>query len=134
VRAEFRAAGPDFSFGGDLHEFGSAPDPATAHVIRLTRSVGALIASHRDRVTAYVHGACYGAGCEVPAFAGRVVATADARFALPEISLGLIPGAGGTVSVTGRIGRWRTAWLALSGARIDAPTALAWGLVDELSP
>jgi enoyl-CoA hydratase/carnithine racemase len=46
--------------------------------------------------------------------------------------MGLIPGAGGTVSITKRIGRWRTAWLALSGARLDAATALAWGLVDEV--
>jgi len=43
----------------------------------------------------------------------------------------LIPGAGGTVSVTKRIGRHRAAWLALTGARIDVDTALGWGLVDE---
>lgn len=133
LRAELRAVGPDFSFGGDLHEFGSAPDPATAHLIRLARSVGALIAAHRDRVTAYVHGACYGAGCELPAFAGRVVATEDARFALPEIRLGLIAGAGGSVSVTRRIGRWRAAWMGLSAQRVGASTAFAWGLVDELA-
>jgi len=53
--------------------------------------------------------------------------------ALPEIDLGLIPGAGGTVSVTRRIGRHRTALLALSGQPIDAETALSWGLVDELA-
>ena len=52
---------------------------------------------------------------------------------LPEIAMGLIPGAGGTVSITRRIGRWRTAYLALSGLPIDAPTALDWGLVDEIA-
>jgi enoyl-CoA hydratase len=46
--------------------------------------------------------------------------------------MGLIPGAGGTVSLPRRIGRARTAWLALSGREIDAGTAHAWGLVDEL--
>jgi enoyl-CoA hydratase/carnithine racemase len=46
--------------------------------------------------------------------------------------LGLIPGAGGTVSITRRIGRWRTAYLVLSGQTIDAATALDWGLVDEV--
>jgi enoyl-CoA hydratase/carnithine racemase len=51
----------------------------------------------------------------------------------PELALGLIPGAGGTVSVTRRIGRWRTAYLVLSGVTIDAATALGWGLVDELT-
>jgi enoyl-CoA hydratase/carnithine racemase len=43
-----------------------------------------------------------------------------------------VPGAGGTASLPERIGRQRTAWLALSGCRIDARTALAWGLVDEV--
>jgi len=51
---------------------------------------------------------------------------------LPELELGLIPGAGGTVSITRRIGRWRTAYLVLSGRTIDPPTALQWGLVDEV--
>ena len=63
-----------------------------------------------------------------------VVAAADTRIALPEIGLGLVPGAGGTVSLTRRIGRLRTAWLAFSGTTIDAATALEWGLVDDLEP
>ena len=46
--------------------------------------------------------------------------------------MGLVPGAGGTASLPARIGRQRTAWLALSGARIDVQTALRWGLVDEI--
>ena len=71
-----------------------------------------------------------GAGIELPAFARRVVAAEDAFFQLPELSLGLIPGAGGTVSIPRRIGRQRTARLALSGERLDAATALEWGLVD----
>ena len=66
------------------------------------------------------------------AFTDWIVAAPDTRIALPEISLGLIPGAGGTVSLTHRIGRLRTAWLAFSGQTIEAATALEWGLVDEL--
>jgi enoyl-CoA hydratase/carnithine racemase len=62
-----------------------------------------------------------------------VIAHEAAFFELPEVALGLVPGAGGTVSLTRRIGRQRTAWLALSGERIDAATALSWGLVDEIS-
>jgi hypothetical protein len=124
--------GPSFSAGGDLDEFGTRADPATAHVVRLRRSVGRLIASMSDRVTAVVHGACIGSGVELPAFAGHVAARPGARFGLPEIGFGLIPGAGGTVSLTRRIGRHRTAWLALSGEQIDASTALQWGLVDEI--
>jgi len=124
--------GPSFCAGGDLDEFGSRSDPATAHFLRLRRSVGRLLASIADRVEVVVHGACMGAGIELPAFAGRVVARPDARFGLPEVGLGLIPGAGGTVSVTRRIGRHRTAYLAMSGETIDASTARAWGLVDEV--
>jgi enoyl-CoA hydratase/carnithine racemase len=132
VQVVLDGQGPSFCSGGDLNEFGSRSDPATAHLVRLERSVGRLIDSIADRVQAVVHGACLGSGVELPAFASRVVARADAHFALPEIRLGLIPGAGGTVSLTRRIGRQRTAYLALSGDEIDAPTALGWGLVDAL--
>ena len=124
--------GPAFCSGGDLDEFGELPDPATAHVVRTTRSAARLLALCADRVRAEVHGACVGAGVELPAFAARVVARSDARFWLPELDLGLIPGAGGTVSLPRRIGRQRTAWLALSRRPIDAETARRWGLVDAV--
>jgi hypothetical protein len=126
-------AGPSFSSGGDLDEFGTFPDPATAHRIRLTRSAAKLMARLGDRVEAHVHGACLGAGVELAAFAGRVVARPDARFGLPEVPLGLIPGAGGTASLPPRIGRQRTVLLALTAQPIDAETALRWGLVDEVA-
>ena len=70
---------------------------------------------------------------ELPAFAGRVVAHPDASFVLPEVAMGQIPGAGGTVSLPRRIGRHRTAWLALTGQTIDATTAHSWNLVDEIA-
>jgi enoyl-CoA hydratase/carnithine racemase len=84
------------------------------------------------RCRAEVHGQVLGSGLEMAAFCGWVRSRSDAVFGLPELSLGLIPGAGGTVSVTRRIGRWRTAYLVLSGRTIDAQTALGWGLVDEV--
>ena len=80
-----------------------------------------------------VHGQVLGSGLEMAAFCGRIEAADDTVFGLPELSLGLIPGAGGTVSVTRRIGRWRTAYLVLSGHTIDPSVALAWGLVDAVS-
>jgi enoyl-CoA hydratase/carnithine racemase len=125
-------AGPAFCSGGDLDEFGTTPDPVTAHLVR-TRA-GAALPLHRlaARTEVRVHGACVGAGVELPAFAGRVVAAPSARFRLPEIGMGLIPGAGGTVGLPRRIGRWRTLFLALSGQDVDARTALAWGLVDAV--
>jgi enoyl-CoA hydratase/carnithine racemase len=132
TRVEWRGEGPSFCAGGDLDEFGSRADPASAHLLRLQRSLGRALGALADRTTAYVHGPCAGSGIELPAFAGRVVAHPGATFALPEARLGLLPGAGGTVSLPGRIGRLHTAWLALSGRAIDAPTALGWGLVDAV--
>jgi hypothetical protein len=122
--------GPSFCSGGDLGEFGTTPDVAAAHLIRLERSVAARAERCRDRLRPVLHGACIGAGLEIPSFATWVQARDDAFFQLPELSMGLIPGAGGTVSLPRRIGRWRTAYLALSGLRLDLPTALTWGLVD----
>ncbi len=87
----------------------------------------------RTRVEVHVHGACIGAGIELPAFAGRITSTPETFFQLPEVSMGLVPGAGGTASILPRIGRHRLAYMALTGARIDAETALDWGLVDQLS-
>jgi hypothetical protein len=132
AEVHLRGEGPAFCAGGDLDEFGSRPDPATAHLVRILQSAGRAIAAVSDRVVAHVHGACRGSGVELPAFAGRVIATADATFGLPEVSLGLIPGAGGTVSLPRRIGRHRTALLALTGQAVDAATALEWGLVDGI--
>jgi len=123
-------SGPAFCSGGDLDEFGANPDVASAHFVRLERSVGWRLHLIADRAVAEVHGACIGAGIEIPAFAERVVAHRGTWFQLPELEMGLLPGAGGTVSLPRRIGPWRTAWLALSGERLDLATALAWGLVD----
>ncbi len=127
-----RGEGRAFCAGGDLDEFGTRSDPASAHIIRLERSVGRAVSRLSQQTTAYLHGACVGSGIELAAFANCVVAAPDTAIALPEIGLGLVPGAGGTVSLTRRIGRLRTAWLAFSGLTIDAATAHSWGLVDEL--
>lgn len=133
IRIEGR--GRCFSTGGDLREFGSAPDPATAHLVRQLALPGRLLAACAERcaVRVRVHGACIGSGIEFPAFASRIEAAPDAWFQLPELRYGLIPGAGGCASVSRRIGRQRTAWMVLSGARIDARTARDWGLVDAIT-
>ncbi len=127
-----RGNGPSFCSGGDLNEFGTTPNVVDAHFIRTSRAPGPLLAGFGPLATAQVHGACIGAGTELAAFCGRVEAAPDARFCLPEVRMGLVPGAGGTVSVTRRIGRQRAALLALTGRTIDAHTALDWGLVDAV--
>lgn len=128
--------GQSFCSGGDLAEFGSFADPAAAHLAR-TRYSPALVLDELTarlgrRCRAHVHGQVLGSGLEMACFCGWVSCDPDAKLGLPELELGLIPGAGGTVSITRRIGRWRTAYLVLSGRTIDPTTALSWGLVDEI--
>ena len=129
---EVSGRGPSFCSGGDLAEFGTSPDPATAHRIRSVRSPAWWVHTGRERISFHVHGACYGAGIELPAFAHRIVAAPDTTFCLPEVAFGLVPGAGGTVSLPRRIGRHRTTWMALTGTPIGVEPALAWGLVDNV--
>lgn len=128
--------GPSFCSGGDLAEFGTFADPAGAHLARTRHSPALVLDELTARLgracRAQVHGRVLGSGLEMAAFCGWVEAAQDCVFGLPELGLGLIPGAGGTVSVTRRIGRWRTAYLVLSGQTVDAETALAWGLVDAI--
>ncbi|MCY4423295.1 MAG: enoyl-CoA hydratase/isomerase family protein [Acidimicrobiaceae bacterium] len=125
-------AGGNFCAGGDPAEFGTVQDPATAHLIRSRANAAPWMAAVAGRATARIDGACVGAGIELAAFCATVTATERARFRLPELSMGLIPGAGGTVSVPARIGRQRTlAWL-LTDTEIDAHEARRWGLIDDL--
>jgi enoyl-CoA hydratase/carnithine racemase len=131
TQVDVTGAGPSFCAGGDLDEFGSAEDLVAAHAVRLRASAGLAISRMADRVRPVLHGACVGAGIEVPSFANCVAARPGTWFQLPELRMGLLPGAGGTVGITRRIGRWRTAYLAVSGSAIDLGTALSWGLVDE---
>jgi hypothetical protein len=126
--------GESFCSGGDLAEFGTFADPASAHLARTRHSPALALDALTQRLgracRAEVHGRVLGSGLEMAAFCGNVVCRPDARLGLPELSLGLIPG--GTVSITRRIGRWRTAYLVLSGHILDAATAATWGLVDTL--
>lgn len=128
--------GRSFCSGGDLAEFGSFADPASAHLARTRHSpalvLDELTARLGRRCRARVHGQVLGSGLEMACYCGWVSCDPGAILGLPELALGLIPGAGGTVSITRRIGRWRTAYLVLSGRTIDPTTALSWGLVDEI--
>ena len=132
VGLTINAHGPSFSAGGDLDEFGLARDAALAHLTRSIRNPALLVDKHQSKITAHLHGACVGAGIEIPAFASRVTAKEASFFLLPEVAFGLIPGAGGTASILRRIGRQRLGWMAIGGQRIDSHTALDWGLIDEI--
>jgi enoyl-CoA hydratase/carnithine racemase len=132
TQVDLRARGKAFSLGADLQEFGTTTDPATAHAIRALTLPAQAAARCAERMTVHVDGACVGAGLELAAFARRITATPRSWFQLPELPMGIIPGAGGCVSLPRRIGRHRTALMVLSGRRVSARLALAWGLVDAL--
>lgn len=125
-------AGRCFSVGGDLAEFGLAPDPATAHWVRGIRSPARSMTRCGPHLKINTHGACIGAGVELAAFARCVTATPTTFFQLPELKMGLLPGSGGCVSLSRRIGKHRTAYMGLSGRRIGALAARDWGLVDQI--
>lgn len=127
-----RANGKPFSLGAELGEFGTTIDPATAHVIRRQTLPARAIAACADKLDVHIDGACVGAGLEMAAFAKRVTATRRAWFQLPELAMGILPGAGGCVSLTRRLGRQRAALLILSGKRLGARAALDLGLVDAI--
>ncbi|GGL45520.1 enoyl-CoA hydratase/isomerase family protein [Nocardia jinanensis] len=126
-------AGSSFCSGGDLDEFGHTPDTATAHLVRTRGGAARLMARLAERLEVRLHGHCVGAGIEISAFAGLVVAAPDTVVRLPEVAMGLIPGAGGTVSVPRRIGRWRALHLFVTGSALGAERAREWGLVDEIA-
>jgi enoyl-CoA hydratase len=105
---------------------------ALTEAFRLVVMPARYLAPHGSRYRFRLHGACIGAGIELPAFAGELVAAPDTFFRLPEIGMGLIPGAGGCVSIPRRIGRQRTALMAITNRQVGADVALAWGLIDAI--
>jgi len=127
-----KGAGKCFSVGGELDEFGHVPNSASGHMIRSIQFPARWLSRCADRVEVEVQSACIGAGIEFPSFAGKVSAKANAYFQLPELSMGVIPGAGGCIGIPRRIGRQRTAYMAISGKKIKATQALQWGLIDKI--
>jgi len=132
ARLSLRAAGKAFSLGAELGEFGTTRDPATAHMIRCRTLPARMAARCAGRLDTHVQGACVGAGLELAAWSARLTASPGAWFQLPELAMGILPGAGGCVSLSRRIGRQKTALLVLSGKRLSARQALEWGLIDAM--
>ena len=127
-----QAEGRCFSTGGLLAEFGSAHDLAAAHIIRTQHSCARVLNGLGGRATVRLHGACVGSGIEIAAAAARRIAASNLMVQLPELRMGLVPGAGGTASVAKAIGRHRLLWLALGAFRIGADQARDWGLIHAI--
>jgi enoyl-CoA hydratase len=123
-----------FSAGADITEFGSAPSYLAARSARRDRDLWGLLLSLPKPVIAAIQGFAYGAGCEMGLCCDFRIAAEDARFALPEVSLGYIPSAGGTQLLPRTIARGPAIELILSGESIDAQAALRLGLVNQVVP
>ena len=133
--AVFTGAGDRaFSAGADVTEFGTAPSLMAARAARQERDLWGLIASLRIPLIAAIHGYAYGAGLELSMYCDLRIAAEDARFALPEVTLGYIPSAGGTQTISRHLGRSDALWLATTGDPMDAAEAYAAGLVHAVVP
>jgi enoyl-CoA hydratase/carnithine racemase len=132
VAVGLRGEGKTFSSGGDLNEFGLLNNPVDAHFVRSSRSVASRLLELQDRLVAAVHGSTVGGGIELAAFARHVIAAKGTTFRLPEVQYGLLPGAGGTLSILRRIGRRNFLDIALTGRLVGCEEAMSIGLVDEI--
>jgi enoyl-CoA hydratase/carnithine racemase len=130
----FRGEGRCFSAGADISEFGTAPSIMEARRARHERDVWGLLLGHRCITVAAMHGYCYGAGLELPLCCDYRVAATGTRFALPEVTLGYIPSAGGTQTLPRIVPPGVAARMILTGDPIETDEALRWGLVHEVAP
>jgi enoyl-CoA hydratase/carnithine racemase len=128
------AAGRAFCVGADLKERAAMSDAdlmAQRPVFRA--AFGAVLALPQPLIAA-VHGYALGGGCELALSCDLVVADETAEFGLPEVTVGLVPGSGGTQLALRRLGPGRAADLILTGRRIDAAEAERLGLADRRVP
>lgn len=123
-----------FCAGGDLKERKGMTDHAweRQHVI-FERMVRAIMACPTPIIAA-VNGAAYAGGCEIALACDFIYASDTARFALTEVTLGIMPGAGGTQSLSRAIGERRTKEIILTGKPFDVKQAHEWGLVNRVLP
>jgi enoyl-CoA hydratase/carnithine racemase len=118
-----------FSAGADLTEFPRDADDVTASV-EVTRRLEAS----RLPVVAAVNGYALGGGCEIALACDLRICSENARFGQPEITLGIMPGWGGTQRLPRLLGRGRALEMLLTGEQIDSARALEWGLVTRVVP
>lgn len=125
-----------FCAGSDIAEFQPLMQPGRIgpEKLALQHKVFARLDDFPKATVAAINGLAFGGGLEIAVCCDLIVADEKARFALPEIKLGVFPGSGGPVRVTRRVGEGRAKELMFLGEPIDAPTALAWGLVNRVVP
>ena len=124
----FFVAGADIKHMIELDEEGFR-----AYGDSLRSAFDRLAAPERVSIAA-VDGLALGGGCELALACTLRVAGSDARFGLPEVKIGLLPGAGGTQRLPALVGRGRALEMMLTGRQVEAAEAHAIGLVDRLAP
>lgn len=121
-----------FVAGADIGELARMDSVSGVRVSRQGQDVFRRIERFSKPVLAAVGGFALGGGCELALACHLRVASRNARFGLPEVGLGIIPGYGGTVRLTRLVGLGRALELTLTGEMIDADRALAMGLVSAV--
>ncbi|HXK32447.1 MAG TPA: enoyl-CoA hydratase/isomerase family protein [Dehalococcoidia bacterium] len=128
------AGGRAFSAGADISEFGTAPSYVDARRARQERDVWGAMLGITKPLVASIHGFAYGAGCELSLLCDIRIAADDAMFALPEVTLGYIPSAGGTQTLPRSVPPGVAREMIYGGAPVDAERALRIGLVQRVVP
>jgi enoyl-CoA hydratase/carnithine racemase len=121
-----------FCAGADLTEFLTAPPPVFARQARFARDIWGLFLSIEQPVIAALHGYVLGSGIEMALCCDIRLASDDARFGMPETSLGIIPAAGGSQTLPRTIGAAAALDILLTGRWITAAEALKLKLVDRV--
>lgn len=124
-----------FSVGADIHAWSALkPLDMWRKWIREGQRVLDRIARLRVPLIAAVNGFAFGGGLELALAADIRLASTEASFAMPEVTIGTVPGWGGTVRLPALIGPARAKEMILGGIRVDATTAEHWGLVNHVYP
>ena len=126
-----RGEGKSFCSGRDVSVLGHrARDESDFHFVRRHQEGRLRVLDCPKPVVAALKGAVIGGGCEMALAADIRVSSSDLKLGLPEINYGLLPDTGGTQMLTALIGASRAKYMVMTGERIDARTALDWGVVD----
>ena len=120
-----------FIAGADIAEFANRT-ALTQRQVMMERSLFNAIDSFPKPIIAMVNGYCLGGGCEIALACDIRIASDRASFGQPEINLGIIPGGGGTQRLTKLVGEGKAMEMILSGAIVDAQSALSMGLVNHV--
>jgi len=123
-----------FCAGADLKEFLSAPSVVKARQIRSVRDLWKLFLSVPQPLIAALQGYVLGSGIEIALYCDLRIATPDSLFGLPEVSLGILPAAGGTQTLPRILGLSGALDMLLTGRRLDGPEAFERGLVSQIVP